>query len=238
MRTFKVLSALLLYPAAELNEARAEMVEILEHEALVNDSLIDGLRNLMNRRAEANPLDAEAEYVALFDNSRPLSLHLFEHVHGDSRERGAAMSDLIEQYRMRGLEITADELPDYLPLFLEFLSMQPLADARAMLAEVADILALLQARLSERSSQYAVVFRALCAIAKSHVDPAAVAAAVAAEQPVDIDKEWEEAPVRFDLPLSDQAAAECRIASAMVKRMEREIAGGGPPHRSTSEPER
>jgi len=80
MRTFKVLSALLLYPAAELNEARAEMVEILEHEALVNDSLIDGLRNLMNRRAEANPLDAEAEYVALFDNSRPLSLHLFEHV--------------------------------------------------------------------------------------------------------------------------------------------------------------
>jgi len=238
MLTFKVLSGLLLYPTSELNQARAEMLAILEREGLVNESLIEGLRSLMDRRAVASPLDAEAEYVALFDCSRALSLHLFEHIHGDSRERGAAMSDLIEQYRRRGLEITADELPDYLPLFLEFLSMQPLEDARAMLAEVADILALLQARLSERSSQYAVVFRVLCAIAKAHVDPAAVAAAVAAEQPVDLDKEWEEAPVQFDLPLSDQAAGECRIAAAMVERMEREIAGADPPGKSTGEIER
>lgn len=135
------------------------------------------------------------------------------------------MSDLIEQYRKRGLEITADELPDYLPLFLEFLSLQPLADARAMLAEVADILALLQARLAQRSSRYAVVFRALCAIAQVQLDVAAVANAAAAERSVDIDREWEEAPVRFDMPLSDQAAADCQIASAMVRRMEQEIAG-------------
>lgn len=229
MLTFKVLSALLLYPTSELAEARADMTAILEQEALVNDSLREGLRSLIARRAEAEPLVAEAEYVSLFDNSRSLSLHLFEHVHGDSRERGAAMSDLIEQYRMRGLEITADELPDYLPLFLEFLSLQPLEDARSMLAEVADLLALLQARLSQRSSPYAVVFRALCAIAKAHIDPAAVESAVAAEQPVDIDKEWEEAPVRFDLPLSDQVAEECRIASAMVDRMEREIAAATSP---------
>src|SRR5690606_36831928 len=190
MLTFKVLSALLLYPSYGLAEPREEMEAIIEREALVNESLREGLRELIRKRAESDPLAVAAEYVSLFDTTRALSLHLFEHIHGDSRERGAAMSDLIEQYRRRGLEITADELPDYLPLFLEFLSMQPLEDARAMLAEVADILALLQARLSERSSQYAVVFRVLCAIAKAHVDPAAVAAAVAAEQPVDLDKEW------------------------------------------------
>src|SRR5690606_1556108 len=99
MLTFKVLSGLLLYPTSELNQARAEMLAILEREGLVNESLIEGLRSLMDRRAVASPLDAEAEYVALFDCSRSLSLHLFEHIHGDSRERGAAMSDLIEQYR-------------------------------------------------------------------------------------------------------------------------------------------
>jgi nitrate reductase delta subunit len=201
------------------------MKQILERETLVNPSLREGLCHLIDARADAGPLMAESEYVSLFDSSRSLSLHLFEHVHGDSRERGTAMSDLVEQYRNRGLEITADELPDYMPLFLEFLSLQPLDEARAMLAEVSDILGLLQARLAKRASNYAVVFRALCAIARAQLDPAALANAVAAEKPVDIDKEWEEAPVRFDLPLSDEAAADCRVASAMVQRMEREIAG-------------
>lgn len=228
MQTFKVLSALLLYPTRELAEARAEMSAVLAREALVNDSLRRGLCSLIDARADAQPLVAEAEYVSLFDNSRSLSLHLFEHLHGDSRERGAAMSDLVEQYRRRGLEITADELPDYLPLFLEFLSLQPLDEARAMLAEVADILGLIQARLAQRESGYAVVFRALCAIARAQLDPAALAHA-AAEKPADIDREWEEAPVRFDLPLDDNAAADCRIASAMVQRMEREIASADVP---------
>lgn len=225
MMTFKVLSTLLLYPTRELAEARDEMLAILEREALVNSSLRAGLRQLINARADAEPLVAEAKYVALFDSSRSLSLHLFEHIHGDSRERGAAMSDLLEQYRSRGLDVIADELPDYLPLFLEFLSLQPLDEARIMLAEVADILGLIQARLAKCSSDYAVVFRALCAIARAQLDPAALAKSVAAEEPFDVDKEWEEAPVRFDLPLSDETAAECRIASAMVQRMEAEIAG-------------
>ena len=225
MQTFRVLSALLLYPTPGLAEAREEMKEIVEREALVNSSLREGLSRLIDARADAPPLVAEAEYVSLFDSSRSLSLHLFEHVHGDSRERGTAMSDLLEQYRNRGLEVTADELPDYIPLFLEFLSLQPLEDARAMLAEVADNLGLLQARLAKRSSGYAVVFRALCAVARAQLDPAALEKTIAAEKPPDIDKEWEEMPVRFDLPLSDEAAADCRIASAMVQRMEQEIAG-------------
>ncbi len=161
------------------------------------------------------------EYVGLFDSSRALSLHLFEHVHGDSRERGAAMANLIEAYHARGLVIVADELPDYLPLFLEFLSEQPLADARAMLGEVADILALLQARLSERRSAYAVVFRTLCALAGVHVDVTALSSAVAADNPADIDREWEEAPVRFDTPLPPDAGTPCAAASSIVKRLEK-----------------
>lgn len=220
MLTFKVLSMLLLYPSPELAAQRGEMAEILEREALLNSSLREGLRALMTSIAEAGPLEAEAGYVALFDGQRALSLHLFEHVHGDSRERGAAMSSLIEQYRARGLEVSADELPDYLPLFLEFLSMQPVEAARTMLAEVADILALLQARLAQRESRYAVVFRALCAIARAQIDVQALAGAVASETPVDIDKEWEDAPVRFDTPLPADAGAPCGATSAMVRRLE------------------
>lgn len=228
MLTFKVLSALLLYPTRELAEAREEMESIIEREALVNASIREGLRQLIRKRAINDLLDSQAEYVSLFDTTRSLSLHLFEHVHGDSRERGAAMSDLIEQYRRRGLEIAADELPDYLPLVLEFLSLQPLDEARAMLAEVADVLTLLQARLTQRFSDYAVVFRALCALAQAEVDPVALERAVASEHPADLDKDWEEPPVRFDTPLDEQTAADCQIASAMVQRMEREIAGSKP----------
>jgi nitrate reductase delta subunit len=218
MLTFKVLSALLMYPTPALREHRAEMASIIEREALVNPSLRQGLRALLDAVADAAPLQAQADYVRLFDNTRALSLHLFEHVHGDSRERGAAMAGLIEAYRARGLEIIGDELPDYLPLLLEFLSEQPLEDARAMLGEVADILALLQGRLAQRQSGYAVVLRALCALAGAQVDIQALGAAVAAEPPVDIDKDWEEAPVRFDTPAP--ANTPCAAASAVVRRLE------------------
>jgi nitrate reductase delta subunit len=225
MLTFKVLSALLLYPTPALREHRAEMASIIEREALVNRSLQQGLRALLDAIADAAPLAAQAEYVRLFDNSRALSLHLFEHVHGDSRERGAAMAGLIEAYRGRGLEIIGDELPDYLPLLLEFVSEQPLEDAQAMLGEVADILALLQGRLAQRQSGYAVVLRALCALAGAQVDVEALSTAVAAEPPVDIDKEWEEAPVRFDTPLP--ANTPCAAASAVVRRLEQAAAEAG-----------
>ncbi len=223
MQTFKVLSALLLYPMPQLRAHRSEMVAILEREALVNRSLQQGLIALLDEIAKAEPLVAESEYVRLFDSGRQLSLHLFEHVHGDSRERGAAMVNLIEAYRARGLEITADELPDYLPLFLEFLSLQPLDEARTMLAEVADIIALLQARLTQRESTYAIVFRALCAIARAHVDIAALSSTVAAESAPDIDKDWEDAPVRFDTPLPVDAGTPCGAASAVVKRLEQQV---------------
>jgi nitrate reductase delta subunit len=223
MLTFKVLSHMLLYPAPALRQGREEMAAIVEREALVNPSLRQGLCALLDRITSAEPFAAEAEYVRLFDSGRALSLHLFEHVHGDSRERGAAMVNLIEAYRARGLEISADELPDYLPLFLEFLSLQPIEDARVMLGEVADILALLQARLTQRESQYAVVFRALCAIGRAQVDIAALSSTVAAERPADIDKEWEDAPVRFDTPLPADAGVPCGAASAVVKRLEQQV---------------
>lgn len=67
-----------------------------------------------------DPLDARAQYSELFDRGRATSLLLFEHVHGESRDRGRAMVDLLAQYEQHGLQLNSRELPDHLPLYLEY----------------------------------------------------------------------------------------------------------------------
>jgi nitrate reductase delta subunit len=167
-------------------------------------------------------LDLQAAYVDLFDRSRSLSLHLFEHVHGESRDRGQAMVSLRERYRAAGLDIAANELPDYLPLFLEFLSVLPPAEAQAMLAETAHILRVLGERLEKRQSPYALIFQALDQLAAAEADPAGLAALRDApcDNPDDLaalDRSWEEAEVRFGA--GDAAADSCPRATDMLARM-------------------
>jgi len=131
MKTLKVLSALLAYPTPELQAAAAELEAVLRSEALLPAPHIDGVCDLIRDLAGRDILDAEERYVLLFDRTRSLSLHLFEHVHGESRDRGQAMVDLLKLYEDAGYRPTAAELPDYLPLFLEFASTRPPAEALA-----------------------------------------------------------------------------------------------------------
>ena len=155
---------------------------------------IDGL---LTELADRDIYDLQERYFALFDRSRTLSLHLFEHVHGESRDRGQAMADLIELYRGHGFEPTASELPDFLPLFLEFLSLLPGHEAQALLAEPAGILQTLADRLVTRKSAYAAVFQALATLANA---PAIDLPDTSAEDPDDLvalDAAWEEAAVHF-----------------------------------------
>jgi nitrate reductase delta subunit len=201
MLTFKVLAALLVYPERELIESLPEMTAILDaeralpkKERLALDALIADLR-------DCDPIDAQARYVALFDHARSLSLHLYEHSHGESRDRGQAMVDLLNHYRAHGLDPGASELPDFLPLFLEFLSTRPAGEARALLGQAVWVLALLRARLEQRGAPYAAVFRALEALAPHRADEAAIRETVGGEAPDDtfeaFDRAWEEAPVTF-----------------------------------------
>src|SRR5690606_16374998 len=150
-------------------------------------------------------LDLQAAYTELFDRSRALSLHLFEHVHGESRERGQAMIDLGQHYVDRGYVIQSSELPDFLPLFLEFLSLLPAAEAREWLAEPVHVLAALEERLSERRSPYAAVFQALTRLAAARPDPEAVARLREqdkADAEKSIDEVWEDTPVDFTTPIN------------------------------------
>jgi nitrate reductase delta subunit len=196
-RSYRALGALLGYPTEALQAATTEIAAALAEEGLVPAPRRAALDRLLGELAGEDIYALQERYVGLFDRSRTLSLHLFEHIHGESRDRGQAMADLIDHYRRHGYEPTATELPDYLPLFLEFLSLLPGAEARALLAEPAAILATVAERLAARDSAYAAVFQALGAIVDA---PAVVLADGDIEDPDDLealDAAWEEAAVEF-----------------------------------------
>ncbi len=189
--TLRVLARLLQYPDAETREHLAAMRAALHGARMVNrqplarlDALIDGL-------LAQSAIDTEEDYVQLFDCGRATSLHLFEHVHGDSRDRGPAMIDLAKTYEAAGLYLGEGELPDYLPVVLQYASTQPPAQARAFLAEMAHIFNAIFAALEKRESRYASVLGALIEIAGE----TAHATTVAPDAP--IDESWEE-PMAFD----------------------------------------
>jgi nitrate reductase delta subunit len=196
-RTYRALAALIAYPTEALQAATGEIAVVLAEEGLVpalNRAAIDGL---LAELAGRDIYELQERYFALFDRSRTLSLHLFEHVHGESRDRGQAMADLIDLYRGHGFEPTASELPDFLPLFLEVLSLLPGHEAQALLAEPAGILQTLAERLVTRKSAYSAVFAALATLANA---PAIGGPDTGAENPDDLvalDAAWEEAAVHF-----------------------------------------
>ncbi|KDB09628.1 nitrate reductase molybdenum cofactor assembly chaperone [Burkholderia sp. lig30] len=162
---FSVLAALLEYPddalVAALPEARALL---LDERALPRDARA-GLARFFDYCGERDLFTLQENYVALFDRGRATSLHLFEHVHGESRDRGQAMVDLLQTYERHGLYLDANELPDYLPVFLEYLSRLPTKEARALLAETGEILQSIATALGKRASPYAFVAGALLALA-------------------------------------------------------------------------
>jgi nitrate reductase delta subunit len=196
-RTYRALAALIAYPTEALQAATGEIAAVLAEESLVPAPWRAAIGDLLAELAGRDIYELQERYFALFDRSRTLSLHLFEHVHGESRDRGQAMADLIALYRGHGFEPTASELPDFLPLFLEFLSLLPVHEAQALLAEPAGILQLLAERLVKRKSTYAAVFHALAALANA---PAVDLPDTGAEDPDDLvalDAAWEEAAVHF-----------------------------------------
>lgn len=201
--SLKVLSALLTYPDAELQAAAPDMTDALRAEGLLDAARVAALAPLLGELAQNDLFDLQERFVLLFDRSRTLSLNLFEHVHGESRERGGAMVDLLETYRAAGFEPVGPELPDHLPMLLEFLATRPLTEARDMLGDAVHILVALAERLERRGgSPYAPVFRALEALAANPAVAELLAeiTALPDDDPEDLaalDAVWEEAAVTF-----------------------------------------
>lgn len=200
MKLLKLIGVLMDYPQDELWAHGAELLAAAGDGAVSpthRAKLLDFVRTLLG----TDPLVAQDAWLSTFDRGRSMSLLLFEHIHGESRARGQAMVDLIDTYRMNGFELAAKELPDYLPLLLEYLAQRPPAEARDWLGHVNHIVGMLAARALERASPYAVLFALLGELVESPLDLAPLRRR-AQEEPRDdtaevMDRLWEEEAVRF-----------------------------------------
>ena len=209
MKILKVLSLLIDYPTNELFEGDtlALSKDIVSTSPLISPEVRAQIAALIDELVEMGSLEAQAQYDGLFERGRSLSLWLFEHVHGESRDRGQAMVDLMGQYEAAGFEIGLKELPDYLPMYLEFLAYQAAVGGdeiqiRMDIADVSHIIALLAARLKDRDSLYEGCFNALLQIAGKPLNTVeALEEQVQSEQRDDtfeaLDQEWEEEVVDF-----------------------------------------
>ena len=212
----KTASILLSYPSEEIHSALPGLIEILTAGNQAKKRETKLLVELAQDIADSELYDAQERYVFLFDRTRSLSLHLFEHVHGESRDRGQAMVDLMSVYEENGLSIDEKELPDYLPLFLEYLATRTESEAREMLLQTLHIVTALRERLKKRKSIYANVFLALEAFAKSKPDQGLVKSILARpeDDPEDLealDAIWEEEAVTFGGNAGENACGPDRL---------------------------
>lgn len=209
-RLLKVISLLLDYPSDELfcDDALQACKDVVANSALISPQVRGEIHDFIDELASLGEIDAQSRYDGLFERGRALSLWLFEHVHGESRDRGQAMVDLMGQYEQAGFEIGVKELPDYLPMYLEFLAYQATQTdddiaIRMEIADVSHIITLLGARLIDKDSRYASLFKALLQIAGKPLSVLDDELAKIGTDKVDdttfdaIDKEWEEEVVNF-----------------------------------------
>jgi len=197
MKTFKVLGLLMSYPKPEWVSHLDECKLVLAQEKFLPKKHLQAVMAFIEMLKTADLYSVQEEYVATFDRGRSHSLHLFEHIYGESRDRGQAMVNLIDAYEEKGLFIDQAELPDYIPLFLEFLSLCPLDEAVVLLGEPIDIMATIAARLQERDSSWAVLFSALVALSKAKPNRDKIKEVLAQgleDSSLEaLDREWEEA---------------------------------------------
>ena len=220
-RTVKALSLFLSYPTRALQDAMPEIGGVLAADSRLTAATRRALRPLIENLASRDIYDLEEDFVLLFDRSRSLSLNLFEHVHGESRDRGGAMVSLVETYRAGGFEPATSELPDHLPVLLEFLATQPAQEVQETLANAAHIFEALHTRLERRESPYSAVFAVLLQLSGVRADSEAVAELL--EQPEDdpgdldaLDTVWEESQVTF----GPDPNAGCPQVHEMLSRMD------------------
>lgn len=214
MIELKIISRLLEYPDHALWEHQRELFDAMTDLEHISKEEAHELGLFLRDLLSQDRLDVQSRYSELFDRGRATSMLLFEHVHGESRDRGQAMVDLMAQYERAGLLLDSRELPDHLPLYLEYLAQLPEGEAVGGLQDVAPILALLSARLKQRESRYAVLFDLLLSVANSQVDAVKVQQQLADEvrddTPAALDAVWEEEQVKF---FADQGCGDSAISS-------------------------
>ncbi|MCD9086975.1 nitrate reductase molybdenum cofactor assembly chaperone [Stenotrophomonas sp. SY1] len=210
MSLLKLIGVLLDYPRDELWQHGEELLDACDDPAL-SPTRRKQLQGFVTQLLESDVLDAQSAWLATFDRGRAMSLLMFEHIHGESRDRGQAMVDLVDAYRRNGFELDAKELPDYLPLLLEYLSHRPQAEAKDWLHHIGHIAGMLAARAAERELPHAVLLEILVEAGEGKVDLALLRQRASEEVRDDtveaMDKLWEEEAVRFG---SEAPSEDCK----------------------------
>lgn len=199
MKTYKILGLLLTYPDEQLGKASSELLTMLRKEAILPNKSIKKIDAFLAWQGSEELLALQEIYVGLFDRGRAHCLHLFEHVHGESRDRGQAMIDLSDMYASKNLTIDTGELPDYLPLFLEYLSLCEANEASEHLGDAIDIIAAIATKLERQDSPYAAVFDALVVLSSVKPDSIKIEKVIESspkdpQSHEDLDAEWEDTP--------------------------------------------
>lgn len=207
LKTYKILSLLLSYPSNELQKFLVEVGAELKSEKLLCSEKIGEIEKFTDHFSKMDLTDWQADYVQLFDYSRSASLHLFEHIKGDSKDRGQAMVDMLDFYKENGMQLSANELPDYIPAFLEFLSTLKLEKAAELLAEPVHIIQRIFLALEEKKNPYRYVLSAIVSLSDRQPDENATKAVIQNEKPLDLDAEYEDEPVEFG---GDNSCVNCK----------------------------
>jgi len=207
IKTYKILSLLLSYPNVELMDFLPEAEMELQNEALLSTDRLEEVAQFIHHFRQMELTEWQAEYVQLFDYSRSASLHLFEHVKSDSKDRGQAMVDMLGFYRENGLLLSANELPDYLPVFLEFLSSRAIGKAAELLAEPVNIVDRIHTALEEKKNMYRHVLSAVISLSAKQPNTKVTEAIIRNEKPLNLDAEYEERPVDFG---TDDTCINCK----------------------------
>ena len=237
MKTLRAIAALLSYPTAELVAAASEIRAAIDDEKVVGAAERAALHRLIDELAAGDVYDLQERYGLLFDRTRALSLHLFEHVHGEGRDRGQAMVDLLKLYEENGYTPASSELPDFLPLFLEYASLQAPQTAIGLVGQPANVIAALRERLAKRGSPYEAAMAALLAISKAKLDAVALAVLRAEPDPEPDDLEaldaaWVDQEVTFGPGAAANGCAVDSLADRLRAAM-RPADGAARPRAST-----
>ena len=195
IKTYKILSLLLSYPNDELQKFLPQVDKDLKEESLLQENEITEIAKFCKRFNELDLTNWQGEYVQLFDYSRSVSLHIFEHIKGDSRDRGQAMVNLMEFYKEKGMHLTSKELPDYIPAFLEFLSTQSITKSSELLGETVNIMDKINEALNENENPYSSIFKAIISLSAKKPNKEITKEMIKNEKPLDLDAEYEEEPV-------------------------------------------
>lgn len=207
LKTYKTLSILLSYPNEEVHDFLQEVVSALEEENLLSTEYIKIVRKFTTNHIQTDLISWQEQYVQLFDYNHAVSLHLFEHVHGDSKDRGPAMVDLMSFYGEGGYDIAKGTLPDFIPAFLEYLSMQTPERASELLCEPLDIFGLILHKLKKRDSDYQSIFEAIISLSGQNPNDVMIRKLIEKEPNLSMDEAYEEVPVSF----GNSTCNQCKI---------------------------